>query len=111
MQQVQMKAGHAQKLRLRLGIPRQPDPHAQERASNMQPDLLVGKWIDGMCYHSKALLMTHNSNVTVEGIGIGRVISFERVWNHLLYDSFHTVEFLGRYDTRLSAGPPPSTLY
>jgi hypothetical protein len=70
-----MKPGHATKLRLRLGISRVRNPQAEEEAARTECELLIGKWID------------------IRGIGIGKVVGFNRVWNHLLHHSCHVIDF------------------
>jgi len=70
-----LKPGQATKLRLKVGIARAPDPEAQERAARLEVASLVGRWIE------------------VDGVGPGHVTAFEPVWNHLFFDSVHTVDF------------------
>jgi len=72
-----MLPGHAAKLRLLLGVARPPDQRAMDRAALLPPADLVGKWVE------------------VEGMGQARVVGFERVWNKLLFDSCHVLDFTG----------------
>uniref|UniRef100_A0A7S2SV71 Uncharacterized protein n=1 Tax=Rhizochromulina marina TaxID=1034831 RepID=A0A7S2SV71_9STRA len=75
-----MSEDEANVLRLRLGIPPAPNARAQEEASRMAPRSLVGRW------------------VYVQGLGVGKILSFQPVWNHFFHDSHHVIDFTATDD-------------